>query len=72
MPIWQAGVVKACGELRWLQMVWKVVGGLLALWLVISVAGIVIKGLFWLAVIGGVLFVATAAIGYSKDKKQLK
>ncbi len=54
-------------------MVWKVIGGLLALWLVVSVAGAVIKGLFWLAVIGGVLFVATAAIGWAaKDKKQIK
>ncbi len=53
-------------------MWWKVIGGLLVLWLVISVAGAVIKGLFWLAVIGGVLFVATAALGWSKDRKQLK
>jgi hypothetical protein len=53
-------------------MWWKVIGGLLLLWLVVSVAGTVIKGLFWLAVIGGVLFVATAAIGWAKDRKQLK
>ncbi|MCX2728676.1 hypothetical protein OOZ19_00330 [Saccharopolyspora sp. NFXS83] len=51
-------------------MVWKVIGGLLLLWLVVSVAGFVIKGLFWLAVIGGVLFVATAAIGYAGDRKK--
>ncbi|MDI2032355.1 hypothetical protein QFW96_27295 [Saccharopolyspora sp. TS4A08] len=53
-------------------MWWKILGGLLALWLVMSVAGFLIKGLFWLAVIGGVLFLATAAIGWSKDKKQIK
>ncbi|WP_165943701.1 hypothetical protein [Saccharopolyspora karakumensis] len=53
-------------------MVWKVIGGLLVLWLVVSVAGVLIKGLFWLAVIGGVLFVATAALGWTKDKKQIK
>lgn len=54
-------------------MLWKIIGGLLLLWLVVSVAGFVFKGLFWLAVIGGVLFVATAAIGWAKDdKKQLK
>ncbi|WP_199740617.1 hypothetical protein [Saccharopolyspora rhizosphaerae] len=53
-------------------MVWKVLGGLLVLWLVVSVAGALVKGLFWLAVIGGVLFVATAAIGWAKDKKQIK
>jgi hypothetical protein len=53
-------------------MVWKVIGGLLVLWLVVSVAGVLIKGLFWLAVIGGVLFVATAALGWAKDKKEIK
>ncbi|MFC7344671.1 hypothetical protein [Saccharopolyspora griseoalba] len=53
-------------------MWWKVIGGLLAVWLVLSVAGWVIKGLFWLAVIGGVLFVATAAVGWAKDRKQIK
>ncbi|MCA1189345.1 MULTISPECIES: hypothetical protein [unclassified Saccharopolyspora] len=52
-------------------MVWKVIGGLLLLWLVVSVAGIVLKGLFWLAVLGGVLFVATAVIGYASDRKKL-
>lgn len=51
-------------------MLWKVIGGLLLLWLVMSVAGFVIKGLFWLAVIGGVLFVATAAIGWAKDDRK--
>ena len=44
-------------------MLWKVIGGLLLLWLVLSVAGVLIKGLFWLAVIGAIAFVATAAIG---------
>ncbi|QUH05479.1 hypothetical protein HUO13_36065 [Saccharopolyspora erythraea] len=53
-------------------MLWKVIGGLLLLWLVISVAGVLFKGLFWLAVIGGALFVATAALGWARDRKQLK
>ena len=37
---------------------------LLVLWLVFAVLGFVIKGLFWLAVIGIVLFVATVIVGY--------
>lgn len=58
-------------------MWWKVVLGLLALWLVVSVGGaiigFVVKGLFWIAVLGGVLFLATAAVGWAKkDDKQLK
>ncbi|MBB6120870.1 hypothetical protein [Nocardiopsis algeriensis] len=32
---------------------------LLAIWLVLTVAGILIEGLFWLAVVGGGLFLAT-------------
>jgi len=37
---------------------------LLAIWLVLAILGFVIKGLFWLAVIGIVLFVVTAIVGY--------
>jgi uncharacterized membrane protein len=36
---------------------------LLVVWLVISLLGFVIKGLFWLAIIGIVLFVVTGAMG---------
>jgi uncharacterized membrane protein (Fun14 family) len=35
----------------------------LVIWLVLAVLGIVIHGLFWLAVIGIVLFIATAVFG---------
>jgi len=41
---------------------------LLVVWLVLSVLGFVIEGLFWLAVIGIVLFLATAAYGWLKRK----
>ncbi len=33
---------------------------LLILWVVFAVLGFVIKGLFWMAVVGVVLFIATA------------
>lgn len=39
---------------------------LLLIWLVLVVVGIVVKGLFWLVIIGVVLFVATAAFGWVK------
>ncbi|WP_174257664.1 hypothetical protein [Phytoactinopolyspora alkaliphila] len=39
---------------------------LLAIWLVLSILGLVIEGLFWLFVIGAVLFLATAAWGWVK------
>lgn len=41
---------------------------LLVLWLVFGVLGFVIKGLFWLGVIGVVLFLATAAWGAMKRR----
>lgn len=37
--------------------------GLLLLWLVLAVLGFVIKSLFWLAIVGLVLFVATGIFG---------
>jgi hypothetical protein len=39
---------------------------LLIIWLVLSILGFVIKGLLWLAVIGLVLFAATAVWGWLK------
>ncbi|WP_034275722.1 hypothetical protein [Haloechinothrix halophila] len=56
-------------------MFWKIVGGLIALWLAITVIGFVLKGLFWLGVIGGVAFLATAAysaIKGSENRKQIR
>ena len=44
----------------------RLVGFLLVVWLVVSVVGAVIEGLFWLAVVGLVLFVLTAAVGWGK------
>lgn len=40
----------------------------LAVWIVLVVLGFVIKGLFWLAVVGIILFFATAAFGWLKRK----
>ncbi|MCZ2814289.1 hypothetical protein O2W15_22905 [Modestobacter sp. VKM Ac-2979] len=39
---------------------------LLVLWLAFVVIGAVVEGLFWLLVIGAVLFLATAAFGWMK------
>lgn len=38
----------------------------LIVWVVLVVLGVVIKGLFWLAIIGVVLFLVTAAFGAAK------
>ena len=37
---------------------------LLVVWLVLAVIGAVVEGLFWLLVVGAVLFLATAAFGW--------
>ena len=44
----------------------RLILALLVIWLVLSVLGFVIKGLLWLAVVGIILFVVTAAWGYVK------
>ena len=41
----------------------RVVAVLLVLWLALTVVGFVVKSLLWLAVVGLVLFVGTAAYG---------
>lgn len=47
------------------MLLWILVA-VLIIWAVLAVLGFVIKGLFWLAIIGIVLFVATAAVGAAK------
>jgi hypothetical protein len=42
------------------------IGLLLVVWLVCVVLGVVIHGLFWLLIIGAILFVATVAVGFVK------
>jgi len=50
----------------------RFLGFLLVLWLAISVIGFVVHTLFWLAVLGLVLFVGTAAIGWARrDRRAL-
>ena len=40
----------------------------LVLWLILAVLGLVIKGLFWLFVVGAVLFVVTAILGWMRRR----
>lgn len=44
------------------------IGVLLVIWLVVAVLGAVIEGLFWLTVVGAVLFLGTAGYGYLKRR----
>jgi len=50
----------------------RFLGLLLVVWLVVTVVGAVVEGLFWLVVVGVLFFVATAALGWNKrDNKAL-
>ena len=44
----------------------RLLGLLLALWLVLAVVGAVVEGLFRLAVLGGALFVAASVVGRAR------
>ena len=50
-------------------MVFRIVGIVLVVWLVVAVLGFVIKGLIWLAIIGIVLFLVTGAYGAVKARR---
>jgi len=41
---------------------------LIVIWIVLSIVGFVVEGLFWLAIIGIVLFLATSAWGWFSRK----
>ncbi len=41
---------------------------LLSVWLVLSILGAVVEGLFWLTVVGAILLLATAAYGAIKRR----
>ena len=41
---------------------------LLVVWLVLAIVGLVVKGLFWLFVIGAILFIVTAIIGWIRRR----
>ena len=45
-----------------------IVGVLLVIWLVLAVLGLMVKGLFWLFVIGLILFLATGASGFLRRR----
>jgi len=46
----------------------NVIIGLLVLWLVLTVLGFAVDALLWLAIVGIVLFLATAVFGWIRRK----
>jgi hypothetical protein len=45
-----------------------IIVGLLVIWLILAVLGLALKGLFWLFVIGLVLFIATGIVGFIRRR----
>lgn len=45
---------------------WVIVLVLLAIWVAVSVIGLILEGLFWLFVIGVALFLVTSLVGWAK------
>ncbi|MGY1591831.1 hypothetical protein ACI79D_07635 [Geodermatophilus sp. SYSU D00708] len=49
----------------------RFLGLLLVVWLVITVIGAVVKGLFWLVVVGLLFFLLTAVLGWGRQKHRI-
>lgn len=49
-------------------MLWKIIGALIVLWLVVAVVGFVVKALLWLGFVGLVLAAGTVAYGAVKGR----
>jgi hypothetical protein len=49
----------------------RLLGLLLVVWLLVTVVGAVVKGLFWLAVMGLLFFVVTAALGWNRRNSRV-
>lgn len=52
--------------MRYSVGMWGLLLLLLAAWLVLSILGLIIKGLIWLFVIGVILFAVTSVAGWSR------
>ena len=51
--------------------VFALVAVLLVVWLVVTIVGAIVKGLFWLVMVGLVLFLVTGAYGWTKKGTRL-
>ena len=50
---------------------WRLIGLLLVVWLAVTMIGAVVKGLFWLAVLGLLFFGVTVALGWNKRRQEM-
>ena len=52
------------------DLVLALVLGLVLVWVVLAVVGLVIKGLFWLTLVAAVLFLATLVLGGAVSRRR--
>ncbi|MBP2475770.1 putative membrane protein [Crossiella equi] len=50
----------------------QILGLILLVWIALSVVGFLVKGLFWLVVVGGVAFAAVSAWAWVKKQNQIR
>ncbi len=50
----------------------RILGLLLVVWLVVAVVGAVLEGLFWLTVVGLLLFAVTAVVGWDRRDTRVR
>jgi hypothetical protein len=58
------GVSGRSARIEFSEVAVGLIVALLIIWIVLSVIGFVVKGLFWLAIVGLVLLVGTAVLGF--------
>ena len=51
-------------------MLWKIIGALVVLWVVVAVIGFIVKSLLWLAFVGLVLAAGTVIYGAVRGRSQ--
>jgi hypothetical protein len=61
-------IVASMTEPPYVVAMWTVIVILLIIWLALSVLGFILEGLFWLAVVGIILFIATAIVGWVRGR----
>ncbi len=55
--------MSARGRSAYRGCMWKILGILLGIWLVLSIIGFVVKALLWLGIVAAILFCATLLFG---------
>lgn len=67
-PICRSSLIGTCLRCEYRIGMWTAIVILLVIWAVLAVVGFVFEGLFWLAVVGLILFVGTLIVGIIRQR----